>query len=71
MLNLKRIKYFKKEPGKVGVQITLSRLNYYKTLKQLNKSLFELNASIDRLPGYRSYVSTHVNLLTPKFDIDH
>ena len=40
-------------------------------LKQMNKSLFELNASIDRLPGYRSYVSTHVNLLPPKFDIDH
>ena len=55
----------------MGVQITLSRLNYYKTLKQLNKSLFELNASIDRLPGYRSYVNTHINLLTPKFDIKH
>ena len=55
----------------MSVQITLSRLNYYKTLKQLNKSLFELNASIDRLPGYRTYVSTHINLLTPKFDIEH
>lgn len=47
----------------MGVQITLSRLDYYKTLKQLNKVMFELNESLGGFPGYRSYVSTHTNNL--------
>lgn len=48
----------------MGVQNTLSKLDYYKTLKQLNKVMFELNESLGGLPGYRSYVSKHTNNLT-------
>ena len=54
-------------------QVALSRLQYWTTLKKLNKNLFELNTSMSRLSGYDSYVKSHTNMLTPNisFDIDH
>ena len=54
----------------MGVQNTLSKLEYYKTLKQLNKAMFELRESLGGLPGYRSYINKHTNNLTKPISIN-